>query len=172
MRRIRKGDAMSAKLKEAAKTINALARQEEDARLQFCIAIAGAMDLVKKESNLTWAEWANQNLRKPDGTKWALQTLYKCAMYGRNPKKLSRARETISDLGRRARRSLNPALPASPISRQNDARPIAATSHPTRAEQQVDIDKEVNWLLSAWKNAGPAARKRFLELIAEKESAA
>jgi hypothetical protein len=160
---------MSAKLKEAAKTINALARQEEDARRQFCIAVAGAMDLVKKESNLTWAEWANQNLRKPDGTKWALQTLYKCAMYGRDPKKLSRSRETISDLGRRARRSLNPALP---VSRQSDARPIASVSNSTRVEQQVDIDKEVNWLLSAWKNAGPVARKRFLELIAGKESAA
>lgn len=163
---------MSAKLKEAAKTINALAKQEEDARRQFCIAVAGAMDLVKKESNLTWAEWANQNLRKADGSKWALQTLYKAAMYGRDPKKLSRSRETIADLGRRARRSFNPPLPPTPMPRQTDVKPTTTAAHPTRAEQQIDIDKEVNWLLSAWKNAGPAARKKFLELIAGKESAA
>lgn len=147
-------NSASAKLREAAKVINDLAKQEDDARLQFCIAVAGAMDLVKKESNLSWSEWADQNLRKPDGSKWALQTLYKCAMYGRSPEKLSQARETIADLGRRARRSLNPTL-------------LAVTPKGEHvSSQHVDIDKEFNWLMSAWKNAGPAARKRFLELIA------
>jgi len=60
---------MSLRLREAAKTINALAKQEEDTRRQLCIAIAGAMDLVKKHSNLSWSEWANENLRKADGIK-------------------------------------------------------------------------------------------------------
>jgi len=150
---------MSLKLREAAKVINDLAKREEDARRQLCIAIAGAMDLVKKDSNLTWSEWADQNLRKADGTKWSLHTLYKYAMYGRDPKKLTQARETIADLGRRARRSLNPTLLVSTSS--------AATVKVERvSSQQIDIDKEFNWLMSAWKNASPAARKRFLEAIA------
>jgi len=44
------------KLLEAAKTINSLAKQEEDTRLALCKAIAAAMDLVKKESNMSWCE--------------------------------------------------------------------------------------------------------------------
>ena len=159
---------MSVKLKEAAKTINALAKQEDDARRQFCIAIAGAMDLVKKESNLSWAEWADKNLRKPDGSKWSSWTLYKYASYGRDPKKLEKCRDTIADLGRRARRSLNPELPpVAPASRMVDNR-----SAPVHVDQEINIDKEVKWLMSAWKNASPTARKRFLKLIAGEEIAA
>jgi len=75
-------------------------------------------------------------------------------MYGRDPKKLTHARESIADLGRRARRSFNPTLSAVPRS-----------AHLQQPQQQIDIDKEVKWLMLAWNNASAPARRRFLELI-------
>ena len=97
---------MTPKLKEAAKTINYLAKQEEDARLKLCRAIASAMDLVKKESNLSWREWAEGNLRKADGSKWSMWTLYSYASFGRDPKKLNHVRKSIAENGKNARRAM------------------------------------------------------------------
>jgi hypothetical protein len=143
------------KLQEAARTINKLVKCEEDTRRQLCIAIAGAMDLVKRESNLSFAEWASQNLRKPDGTKWGMWTLYTYAKFGRDPKKLDHSRRDIAARGRIARRAVNPI----PVPRGQ------------RPQQQIDIEKQVAWLMSAWSNASPAARKRFLSLIKQEMAA-
>ncbi len=145
---------MATKLQEAAKTINDLVKREEDTRRQLCIAIAGAMDLVKRESNLSFAEWASQNLRKPDGSKWGMWTLYTYAKFGRDPKKLDSSRRDIAERGRIARRAVRSTQP-------NGAKP----------RQQIDIDKQVSWLMNAWTNASPPARRRFLSLIKQEQAA-
>jgi hypothetical protein len=147
---------MATKLQEAARTINELVKREEDTRRQLCIAIAGAMDLVKRESNLSFAEWASQNLRKPDGSKWGMWTLYTYAKYGRKPEKLEQSRRAIAEHGRIARRAVH-------------ATPVPAGRRP---QQQIDVEKQVSWLMSAWSNASPPARKRFLKLIRQEEAAA
>ena len=82
---------MSAPLQKVAARINELAKQEQDTHLRLCRAIASAMDLVKEEG-LNWPQWSRQNLRKPDGSKWSMWTLYSYASYGRNPEKRSRWR--------------------------------------------------------------------------------
>ena len=146
---------MVTKLQEAARTINDLVKREEDTHRQLCIAIAGAMALVKRESNLSFVEWASQNLRKPDGSKWSSWTLYTYAKYGRDPKKLDVARKDIAERGRVARRAVNP-------------RPIATGARP---RQQIDIEKQVQWLMNAWANASPPARQRFLKLIRQEQVA-
>ena len=148
---------MTPKLREAAKTINALAKQEHDSRLALCRAIASAMELVKKESNLTFYEWADKYLRKPDGSKWSLSHIYKMAMFGRNPKKLQRYREDIAQRGRTARRALV------------DVR-LAAQQAPK--ERATTLDRQVEMLMFAWRNASPEARKVFLEKIAGDQKAA
>ncbi len=145
---------MATKLQEAARTINDLVKREEDTRRQLCIAIAGAMDLVKRESNLSFAEWASQNLRKPDGSKWGMWTLYTYAKYGRDPKKLEHSRVDIAERGRIARRAVRP-----------------LTHNGQRPRQQIDIEKQVSWLMNAWTNASPPARKRFLSLIKQEQVA-
>ena len=142
------------KLQEAARTINGLVKREEDTRRQLCIAIAGAMDLVKRESNLSFAEWASENLRKPDGSKWGMWTLYTYAKYGRDPKKLEHSRRDIAERGRIARRAVR--LPV---------------HTGQRSRQQIDIEKQVSWLMSAWSNASPPARNRFLRLIKKEQFA-
>lgn len=151
---------MTPKLREAAKTINILAKQEHDSRRQLCIAIAGAMDLVKSDSNMSWASWANQNLRKPDGSRWSLSTLYQYASFGRDTGKLTHAREAIKSHGQNARKALRVLRPAA-----------LATPGSTARQSTIDIDKELSWLMNAWRNASPTARKRFLEMIAEEKQA-
>lgn len=148
---------MTPALKEAAKTINRLAKQEEDSRRQLCIAIAAAMDLVKKDSNLSWREWADENLRKPDGSKWSSWTLYSYASFGRDPKKLDRLREGVNQHGKRARQALR-------IARQ-------ATVVPAKRAATIETEKELQWLLSAWRRCSPAARRKFLEIINEEIAA-
>ena len=142
---------MSLELKQAAKTINELAKQEEDARLALCQAIAAAQELVHKEG-LVWRTWAYENLRRADGSRWSQWTLYSYASFGRDPSKLNRVRDKINRHGRNAREALR-LVSASPARRQS---------------QEIDIGKEVDFLLSAWRNASPEARRRFLKLIAEK----
>ena len=133
-------------LEQMAKTINDLAKQESDARLALCRAIAKAMDMVRRESNLSWNEWADQNLRKPDGSKWSRWTLYSYASFGRDPKKLQHVRDSIARRGSLARRALNVA----------EKTPLASGN---------DIERQVAALMFAWKGAGNEARKMFLEKI-------
>lgn len=140
------------KLKEAAKTINSLIKAENDARRNLCIAIAGAMDLVKK-AGLVWRDWADGNLRKPDGSKWSQWTLYSYASFGRNPEKLDHLRDSISKHGREARKALR-AIPIVPVDNRS-----------------IEAEKELQWLLSAWKRCSPSTRRKFLKII-EKEMAA
>lgn len=149
---------MTPKLKEAARTINALAKREEDARLALCRAIAGAMDLVKKESNLSWREWANQNLRKPDGSKWSSWTLYTYASYGRDPKKLTHSRQTIAHHGKSARKALSAARVSMAI--------------PAPRPSGIILERQIEALMFAWKSACTEARKKFLERISEDREAA
>jgi hypothetical protein len=144
---------MATRLQQAAKTINDLAKQEHDARRQLCIAIAGAMDLVKKESNLSWREWADQNLRKPDGSKWSAWTLYTYASYGRNPHKLQHARDHINDHGKRARRALS------------------SHPHPRGGPRATNVENEIARLIAAWEAASPAAQQYFLQFIKGKRHA-
>lgn len=148
---------MTPKLREAAKTINALAKQENDARLALCRAVAAAMDLVKKESNLSWREWADQHLRKPDGSKWSTWTLYSYASFGRDPKKLGHLREAVARHGRNARKAL-----------RTTRRVFANSPRPS----QSSLDRQVQALMFAWSNASPEARKLFLEKIADDRMAA
>lgn len=150
---------MSLALKEAAQAINKLARTESDARRQLCITIAGAMDLVKKEG-LVWRDWANQNLRKPDGSKWSMWTLYSYASFGRDPTKLEHLRESVNGNGRRARQALR-------VMRHEAAAEIVPSKH----SRTLEIEKELQWLLSAWKRCSPAARRRFLKVINEEIAA-
>ena len=145
---------MTPKLKEAAKTINYLAKQEEDARLKLCRAIASAMDLVKKESKLSWREWAEGNLRKADGSKWSMWTLYSYASFGRDPKKLNHVRKSIAENGKNARRAM------ADMRRQNVEIPAPRPSG-------IILDRQVEALMFAWSNASPEARKIFLEKIAD-----
>ncbi len=144
---------MTPKLREAAKTINDLARREEDAHLTLCRAIAAAQELVKKESNLSWPVWADKYLRRPDGSKWSQWTIYKYASYGRNPEKLTHVRESIAQHGQNARKALR------------QFRSAVATD-PHKASQN-EIDRQLEVLMFAWRGAGAEARKRFLESIAE-----
>lgn len=154
---------MTPKLKEAARTINMLAKQENDARLALCRAIAGAMDLVKKESNLPWRKWADANLRKPDGSKWSPWTLYSYASFGRDPKKLGHLREAVARHGRIARRALR-------ITRSAAA---AVTAVPTAPRESGNrLDRQVEALMFAWRNSSAEARKRFLELVVDDRAAA
>lgn len=148
---------MTPKLREAANTINELAKKEEDAQLRLCRAIAAAQELVKKESNLPWREWADKYLRRPDGSKWSSWTLYKYASYGRNPEKLTYVREAIAQHGKSARKALNAAR-------------SAAVAAPHKASQN-EIDRQLEVLMFAWRNASAEARKRFLESIAEARAA-
>lgn len=148
---------MTPKLREAAKTINDLAKQEEDVRLKLCRAIAAAQELVKKESNLSWRDWADKYLRRPDGSKWSSSTLYQYASFGRNPEKLVHARRTIADHGNNARKAL------SAVRTQ-----AATTPHKSSLNE---IDRQLEVLMFAWRNAGAEARKRFLENIAEAKAA-
>ncbi len=146
---------MATKLQQAATTINKLAKDEHDARRQLCIAIAGAMDLVKKESNLSWREWADENLRKPDGSKWSMHTLYSYASYGRAPEKLTHIRKSIAKHGRKARIALR-----------------TTTRTPYSNQDNSIIDQQVFALLMAWRNASPQARSKFLEAIKIKNNVA
>lgn len=148
---------MTPKLREAAKTINDLAKQEEDTHLKLCKAIAAAQELVKKESNLSWRDWADKYLRRPDGSKWSSWTLYSYASYGRNPDKLANARQATNAHGRSARAALV-------LTR----REVAVTPHKA---SQNEIDRQVEVLMFAWRNAGAEARKRFLEAIEKAEAA-
>ena len=149
---------MTQRLKEAAKTINDLVKREEDVRLALCKAIAGAMDLVKRESNLSWREWADQNLRKPDGSKWSSWTLYTYASYGRDPEKLTSVRKAIAENGRNSRRALNLVTKAAAL--------------PHKKQSGIVLDRMVESLMFAWKNASPEARKIFLEKITKERAIA
>lgn len=148
---------MTPKLREAANNINELAKKEEDAQLRLCRAIAAAQELVKKESNLPWRDWADKYLRRPDGSKWSSWTLYKYASYGRNPEKLTYVREAIAQHGKSARKALNAARTA-----------VATDPHKS---SQNEIDRQLEVLMFAWRGAGAEARKRFLESIAEARAA-
>lgn len=159
---------MTPKLKEAAKTINALAKREEDARMALCRAIAGAMDLVKKESKLSWREWANQNLRKPDGSKWSMWTLYSYASFGRDPKKLSHSRKSIVNHGRNARKALQSARNDFTTAQAKPRTPEIPNPRPSG----MILERQVEALMFAWRNAGAEARKIFMERISKDQAAA
>ena len=141
-----------------AKTINNLAKREDDARRAFAIAIAGAQDRVKRESNMTFEQWSTKYLRKPDGSKWALSYLYKMAMFGRNPKKLEQGRASIAVIGRRARRAL----------RTHQLTQIGGTLPDSDLRQLRGDDAEremVDRLLAAWHAATPEAQRKFLAMV-------
>lgn len=141
----------SEKLLEMARTINELAKQEEDAQLALCRAIANAMDMVREDGRMKWTDWADAYLRKPDGSKWAHGTLYHYASYARDPKKLERNRNTVSRLSREAR-----------------AEQVILTRAKHQApESQKAIDHQVRSLMFAWNHASAEARKIFLKKIAK-----
>jgi len=144
---------MVTKLQQAATTINKLAKLEHDSHRQLCIAIAGAMDLVRKESNLTFKEWADENLRKADGSKWALQYLYTLGSQGRDPRRLTKARKNVVDYRRRTKIAF---------------RSFQSRSHTKESNQQNAFDLQVQGLLSAWYAASPVARREFLGIIKAK----
>jgi hypothetical protein len=127
-----------------AKHINDLGRKYVDTRKEFCLALADARARVARETNMTFIQWANINLRKPDGSKWSQWTLYSYSSYGRKPNRLDHSRGSIAKLGREAR--------------------AAANAHKLRANSIAD---EVNFLMTAWEKASPEARKQFLGLIKE-----
>lgn len=147
---------MSTPLQKVAARINELAKQESDTRLRLCRAIASAMDLVKQEG-LSWRKWAKENLRQADGEPWALGTLYKMAMFGRNPKKLANERRSVREHGQRARNSLRS------IRVVNDQ--AAAASTVSTPKHTIDVEKEFRWLMDAWKRSSPQARKMFLDHV-------
>ncbi len=148
---------MTPKLREAARTINELVKKEDDTRLALCKAIAAAMDLVRKESNLPWREWADANLRKPDGSKWSSWTLYSYASFGRNPKKLEHVRKAIAQNGQNARKALRVAKQAMSIPQQ-------------RPPSGMILERQVESLMFAWRNASSEARKVFLEKISKDQA--
>jgi len=147
---------MVTKLQQVATTINKLAKLEHDSHRQLCIAIAGAMDLVKRQSNLSWKEWADENLRKADGSKWATNTLYTMASQGRDPQRLIHARKNVADYGRRARKALKDRTTA------YASRPLKRPYH------QNDLGAQVKGLLAAWDAASWEARREFLKVIKAK----
>lgn len=169
---------MTLRLKEAARTINELAKQEEDVRLKLCKAIAAAMDLVKKEGTHSWREWAEANLRKADGSKWSMWTLYSYASFGRDPGKLNHLRESVASNGRNARKALSASRAAVQASVVRIPEAVSKVSRPAmdipqRRPSGIVLDRQVESLMFAWKNASHEARKIFLEKISsEQESAA
>lgn len=144
---------MHPKLVEAAKTINLLAKREEDVQLALCRAIAAAQELVRKETNMSWRDWADKYLRRPDGSKWSQWTLYKYATYGRDPKKLEKVRSDINAHGKNARRALSLVRQGAPARNHNSS--------------QNEIDRQLEVLMFAWRGAGAEARKMFIERIAK-----
>lgn len=134
--------ARAASLPALADRINGLAKQEHDARLEFCKALAEARERVPRETNMTFVRWARQYLRKPDGTPWATWTLYQYASYGAHPERLTKSRASIAKSGRQARE--------------------IARMHRVRTNNVAD---EVNFLMTAWEQASEPARKQFLKMI-------
>jgi hypothetical protein len=133
-------------LQRLAERINDLAGRMEDVRLEFCRALAEAFELVKKESNLSWAQWASENLRKPDGSKWSAWTLYKYVNYGRHPQRLDYSRADIARRGRIDRAIRHDVTHSAPV-----------------AEKAVAAQY---WaLMQAWNNASAAAKRMFLDEI-------
>lgn len=142
---------MHHQLREAARTINALAKQEGDVHLAVCRAIAGAMDLVRKTGTVPFRDWADANLRKPDGSRWAHSTLYNLASFGRDPAKLEHRRHLVRESDRDIRKTIRKAN--------------AAILQGAQAVSGTVLDRQVESLMFAWRNAGPEARKLFLEKI-------
>jgi hypothetical protein len=140
------------KLVNMAKTINKLAVAEHDARIEFCKAVAAAQELVRKESNLSFADWADANLRQPDGSKWSLSSLYKAAMFGRAPEKLAAHRARIAEHGNVARRALGLGR-----GRPGKSMPSAAT-----------VADEVARLMFVWRGVSAEAKRQFLAQITKR----
>lgn len=133
-------------LPDLATRINAVATDIEDRRAEFCALIAEAQDRVARETNLTFAAWARDNLRKPTGEPWALSYLYKLAMFGREPGKLREHRAAVAKRGQVAREALGE------IER----------AHKIRLNSVAD---EVSFLMAAWERASDEARRQFLKLV-------
>ena len=136
----------SLSLPDLATRINATAADIEDRRAEFCALIAEAQDRVARETNLTFASWAYDNLRKPTGEPWALSYLYKLAMFGREPNKLREHRAAVARHGQTARRAL------SEIER----------AHKIRLDS---VAEEVSFLMAAWEKASDEARRQFLKIV-------
>lgn len=143
-------------LQKLAQTINDLAKKEADTRKSLCMAIAAAQDMVKRESNMTFRQWADRYLRQADGSKWALGTLYKMAMFGRNPDKLEDARKEIAERGRSDRRAFQaryqPAAPAMPKPNVQFRRLLDAWTN-------ADVEIQIRFMRWLEKNAPEEAKR-------------
>lgn len=145
-----------APLQTLADRINTLTIQVRDVTLEFCKALAEAIDRVTRETEMTFAEWSRTFLRKANGQPWSVRTLYTYAYYGRYPDKLSLERVRKIDVQRETRQ----------IARQhfedNANGSGAAVLMPARLDSVAD---QVNFLMVAWERASDEARHQFLRLV-------
>lgn len=129
-------------LNDLANHINALAVAAEDARLDFCRAMAEARQRVPRETGMAFVVWAQKHLVQANGRPWSKWTLYSYASYGADPQKLVRLRQSVAAHGRSARIALK------------------AVRQP-----HADQSTQVNVLMTAWEAASDGARAQFLHLI-------
>jgi hypothetical protein len=130
-------------LPELAGRINSLAKNTDDARLAFCYAMAEAKRRVPLETNMTFAQWGAEYLRKPNGEPYSRWTLYSYANFGEHPERLTQSRKKSS-----AHSSFR----------------YAATAA-LRALRRANIPDQVNALMTAWEAASEDARSQFLHMI-------